>query len=198
MKKSFFLLLLLAGAVSCVTTQIKKDDNKVIQVDVVNPAITSIGRLTEQTLSTFVTRKNTALDQAYARKLARLYIYFGAKEEINHDIAFAQMCLETGFLKFGNQVKASQNNFCGLGALDSGESGNCFASMEDGVLAHIQHLKAYANQKPLNTQLLDPRFKWVKRGSAPFVDDLAGKWASDPNYGAKIKKLIKEMRGNLN
>ena len=33
----------------------------------------------------------------------------------NSDVAFAQMCLETGFLRFGGLVTMDMNNFCGLG-----------------------------------------------------------------------------------
>ncbi|KAL0266212.1 UNVERIFIED_CONTAM: hypothetical protein PYX00_011930 [Menopon gallinae] len=75
------------------------------------------------------------------------------------------MILETGYLKYRGQVARHQNNFGGLGALDSGEKGASFASLEEGVRAHIQHLKAYACNQPLSQELVDPRFYLVKRGS---------------------------------
>jgi hypothetical protein len=111
-------------------------------------------------------------------------------EGVNHDIAFAQMCLETDYLKYGGQVSASQNNFAGLGALDGGAKGLKFRTLRDGIRAHVQHLKAYGSEESLKNRCIDPRFRLVKRGSAKTIYALAGKWASDPDYGNKIRDRI--------
>ena len=116
-------------------------------------------------------------------------------EGINPDVIFAQAMIETGWLKFGGQVSAEQCNFAGIGALDSGISGASFntfgnCSVQMGIRAQVQHLKAYSSHNPLNNGCIDPRFSLVRRGSAPFVEDLSGKWASDPLYGRKIRTLL--------
>ena len=43
--------------------------------------------------------------------LPNIYREEAAIEGVNYDIAFCQMCLETGFLQFDGDVKAEQNNF---------------------------------------------------------------------------------------
>lgn len=119
----------------------------------------------------------------------------GLVEGINPDVIFAQAMIETGWLKFGGQVSAEQCNFAGIGALDSGISGASFntfgnCSVQMGIRAQVQHLKAYSSHNSLNNVCIDPRFSLVRRGSAPFVEDLSGKWASDPLYGRKIRTLL--------
>ena len=122
----------------------------------------------------------------------------GLAEGINPDVIFAQAMIETGWLKFGGQVSGEQCIFAGIGALDSGISGASFntfgnSSVQMGIRAQVQHLKAYSSRDPLNNECIDPRFSLVRRGSAPFVEDLSGKWASDPLYGRKIRTLLDSL-----
>ncbi len=126
-------------------------------------------------------------------EIARLYREEGAIEGINFDIAFAQMCLETNFLRFGGIVKPSQNNFAGLGAVGGGEEGASFPSARIGVRAHIQHLKAYGNTEPLVQDVVDPRFNFVTRGIAPLVGMLSGRWSADEDYGNKILAILRRL-----
>ena len=96
---------------------------------------------------------------------------------------------ETDFLRFTGDVKAEQNNFCGLGATGSNNPGASFETPSDGVLAHLQHLFAYASTKPLPNKypLLDPRFHLVNRGIATTWVGLNGKWAvPGTTYGQLI------------
>ncbi|MDR0910046.1 MAG: glucosaminidase domain-containing protein, partial [Spirochaetaceae bacterium] len=93
-------------------------------------------------MSEFLALHNPNLSSLYIDELVSAYISESAGEDINHDIAFAQMCLETGYLKFGNLVTQDMNNFCGLGAISEKQPGEKFDTMELGVRAHIQHLKA--------------------------------------------------------
>ena len=74
-----------------------------------------------------------------------------------------------------------------------GVAGASFESVQIGVRAHIQHLKAYASREPLQRSLVDPRFGRVRRGSAPYVEDLSGKWAVDPHYAAKIRRKLQSL-----
>jgi hypothetical protein len=122
-----------------------------------------------------------------------LYVEEAAAEGVNHDMAFAQMCLETGFLRFGGLVSAGMNNFCGLGAIGPGQEGEVFPDPRTGVRAHIQHLKGYATDLPLNGELVDPRYRWVRKGSSPRIRGLAGTWAADKSYGEKINRILERM-----
>ncbi|MEM8603747.1 MAG: glucosaminidase domain-containing protein, partial [Cyanobacteria bacterium P01_H01_bin.121] len=114
-------------------------------------------------------------------------------EGVNYDIAFCQMCLETNFLRFGGDVKSTQNNFAGLGAIGGGIQGANFASPRIGVRAQIQHLKAYASTEPILQENVDPRFGFVTRGVAPLVEQLSGRWAADPRYGEKIMAILRRL-----
>ncbi|WP_028972833.1 glucosaminidase domain-containing protein [Spirochaeta cellobiosiphila] len=158
-----------------------------------SPMLVGTGQSRVEDLALFLLHYNPDVDKEYAYKLAYYYVDEARQEGINHDIAFFQMLLETGFLRFGGQVKASQNNFCGLGALDGGEAGASFPSVQMGVRAHIQHLKAYASTEDLINPLIDPRFQYVVRGEVHNVYDLSGRWASDPDYGKKIASLAQRF-----
>ena len=114
-------------------------------------------------------------------------------EGVRADVLFAQSMLETGWLKFGGAVRAEQCNFGGIGALDGGASGSTFADVRTGLRAQAQHLKAYASAEGLNQECVDPRFKYVSRGCAPYVEDLSGRWASDVNYGSSIVAIINKL-----
>jgi hypothetical protein len=144
-------------------------------------------------LSAFLLRNNPGVDPLFAEELAALYLEESAIEGINHDIAFVQMCLETGFLSYGGLVRPEMNNFCGLGSLNSDYPGESFPSPQIGVRAHIQHLKAYASDEGLNQELVDPRYRWVRYGSAPTVEKLTGAWAADREYGAKIRGILERL-----
>jgi hypothetical protein len=133
------------------------------------------------------------LDKPFAKEFAKIYIEEAAIEGVNHDVAFSQMCLETGFLSYGGLVTPDMNNFCGLGSIGPGQSGERFPTPEIGVRAQIQHLKAYATDEPLKQTLVDPRRRWVRYGSAPTIYALAGTWAADREYGRKLKTILDNL-----
>ena len=115
-------------------------------------------------------------------------------EGVRAEVLFSQVMWETGWLQFGGDVKPEQCNFGGLGATDNGAQGNAFPSVQIGLRAQAQHLKAYASFEPVNGPLYDTRFNYVARGTAPCVEDLGnGKWASDPNYGLSLSRLINQL-----
>ncbi|MEO0825883.1 MAG: N-acetylmuramoyl-L-alanine amidase [Cyanobacteria bacterium J06639_16] len=150
------------------------------------------GKTSEVQLSLFLKSNNDiALEQF--PDLPKLYREEGAIEGINYDIAFAQMCVETNFLRFGSIIIPAQNNFAGLGDADGGPEGATFASARIGVRAQIQHLKAYASVEPLVQELVDPRFRFISRGVAPLVNQLSGRWAADPQYGQKIMSQVRRL-----
>jgi hypothetical protein len=151
------------------------------------------GLVSPDRLALFLESNNPAAAGEFTRRLALCYVEEAAVEGVNHDTAFAQMCLETGFLRYGGLVTADMNNFCGLGAIGGNQRGERFPDVRTGVRAHIQHLKAYASQAPLKGELVDPRYRWVRAGSAPAIADLAGTWAADRDYGGKIGAILERM-----
>lgn len=172
---------------SCVTPPKKESCSR----ELLGTGIKSPSELT----AFFLSHKNDA-DKEKVARLADYYVREAAVEGINSDVAFVQMCLETGFLGYGNLVLPEMNNFCGLGAMDAEHPGEYFESEEIGVRAHIQHLQAYATTADvaLKQDLVDPRYSWVHKAKlAHSVHDLAKNWATDPDYGVKLDNLLKEL-----
>lgn len=135
-------------------------------------------------------------DKDLIKKLAKYYVEEGAAENINSDCAFVQMCLETGWLKFGGLVTKEMHNYCGLGAMSEEHPGERFATEQLGVRAHIQHLHAYATTEnvKLRNKLIDPRYRYVlPRGKAKDIFGLGGTWAADKEYGKKLDKLLSRL-----
>ncbi len=156
--------------------------------------IADAGIKTASALEAFFMAEVPDADVLKVRRLAALYIIEASFEGINSDIAFAQMCLETGFLRFGGLITEDMYNFCGLGAIDENNPGCRFNSEQEGVRAHIQHLKAYGSTEDLRMPLADPRYRWVQpKGKAPDVYALSGTWASDRQYGEKLAGILKRM-----
>lgn len=154
------------------------------------------GQLTADQLAAFFCSRNPEADRAHITQFAQYYIDEAAVEGINSDAAFAQMCLETGFLRFGGLVQPEFHNYCGLGAMDAEHPGEQFETEELGVRAHIQHLQAYATKEEtqLKGELIDPRYNWVhKTKYIETIFDLTGNWATDPHYGEKIDSLLTAM-----
>jgi hypothetical protein len=151
------------------------------------------GLVPTDTLARFLGEINSQADRDQVEQLAAFYTEEAAAEGVNHDVAFAQMCLETGFLRYGGLVTPDMNNFCGLGAIGITQPGERFPEPRIGVRAHIQHLKAYATDQPLNRELVDPRYRWVRYGSAPTIRGLSGTWAVDREYGAKIENILERL-----
>jgi hypothetical protein len=125
--------------------------------------------------------------------LAKIYREEAMTEGINHDLAFCQMLVETNALAFNIGPDASDNNFGGIGSPKGVGEPTSFSSARLGVRAHIQHLKAYASQEPLVLRPVDPRFFYVRRGVAPRIEQLGGRWSADMDYGQKILALVRRL-----
>ena len=142
-------------------------------------------------------------------KFASIYYEEATAEGVDPAVAWCQSMKETGWLRFGGQVKIEQFNFAGLGATDNGASGADFSKYgEDGVRmgvrAQIQHLKAYAvsglTEKDLKYACVDPRFSLVNKGSAKYVEwlgthenPIGAGWATGVDYGPGIIKLMNQL-----
>ncbi len=153
-------------------------------------AIVGRGTASEVQLIMFLKGRNS---EGFARfmELPKLYREEAAIEGINADIAFAQMCVETQFLRFDRRIRPEQHNFAGLGGIGDAPEGASFRDARIGVRAQVQHLKAYASTEPLVQESVDPRFRFVRRGVAPLIEQLSGRWSADLNYGKKIKAVLR-------
>ena len=157
---------------------------------------------TAEQMKAYLKAKNPNVAQIVL-DMVPLYLSEGKAEGVRGDVAFAQSCLETGNFTFsGSAVTFSQNNFCGMGVTSNGMKGNSFGTPQLGIRAQVQHLKAYASTDELKNACIDPRFKYVTRGCAEYVEWLgqkenpAGKgWAAGAGYGEKILSILKGILG---
>ena len=153
-------------------------------------------------MESYLKKANPSVAQSVI-DMVPLYLSEGKAEGVRGDIAFAQSCLETGNFGFsGSAVTLDQNNFCGMGVTSNGMKGNSFATPQLGIRAQIQHLKAYASTAALVNACIDPRFQYVTRGAAPYVEWLGSKenpkgvgWATGAGYGGKILAILKKIVG---
>lgn len=115
--------------------------------------------------------------------IAKAFFSIAPAYNIDPMMAIAQSCLETGWFKYvGSAVKPEHHNYCGLGVTSNGITGGIFDTIEQGVNAQLQHLFAYGCKDALlDYEIVDPRFKYVTRGIAPYWQQLAGRWAV-PGY----------------
>ena len=158
---------------------------------------------TAEQMIAYVKAKNPNVAQSVIDMIP-LYLSEGTVEGIAGDIAFAQSCVETGNFAFPQttcKVSLDQNNFAMMGVTTAESKGESFESPQIGIRAQIQHLKAYANSDALVGECVDPRFKYVVRGVAPYVEWLGMKenpqgrgWASSAGYGRKILDVLKAVR----
>lgn len=157
---------------------------------------------TAEQMKNYIKAKNPKVAQSVL-DMVPLYLSEGSMEGVRGDIAFAQSCLETGNFTFsGSAVTLSQNNFCGMGVTSNGVKGNSFGTPQLGIRAQVQHLKAYASVDALKNACIDPRFRYVTRGCAGYVEWLGQKenpdgkgWAAGAGYGEKILAILKGVLG---
>ena len=100
------------------------------------PECVTPGRLLE-----FLKSRNPDLSQRFD-SVPSEYMRLGEQLGVRWDFAFYQMILETGALSYrrGNRsgdVRATQNNFAGLGATGGGAPGESFKDVPTGVRAHL-------------------------------------------------------------
>ncbi len=162
-------------------------------------AIMGKAKATADQMKSYLKKKNPSVPQSVL-DMVPLYLSEGEAEGVRGDIAFAQSCLETGNFTFsGSAVTLPQNNFCGLGVTQRGRTGLSFETAQLGIRAQIQHLKAYASTDKLRKARIDPRFRYVTRGCAPYAEWLGQKenpqgkgWAAGEKILSILKAVISE------
>ena len=183
--------------------QFRKDIKAAMEGSTAEDSLTAImgkAAATAEQMKSYLKKKNPSVPQSVLDMIP-LYISEGEAEGVRGDIAFAQSCLETGNFTFsGSAVTLPQNNFCGLGVTQRGKTGLSFGSPQLGIRAQIQHLKAYASTDKLRNERIDPRFRYVTRGCAPYAEWLGQKenpqgkgWAAGEKYGEKILSILKAV-----
>ena len=174
----------------------KKESTANITVNNSKTSVMGKGSLKKEQMVNFLHRNNLDKPMSYVLNFVDLVISEAALEGVNHDVLFSQIMNETNFLKFTGDVKEEQNNFAGIGATGNGNPGNSFPSIQIGIRAVVQHLKAYASSQPLKMNLVDPRFNYVQRESAIYVEHLGIKenpnykgWATAKEYGYRLLSM---------
>jgi hypothetical protein len=117
-------------------------------------------------------------------------------------LVVAQMSEETGHLtSFWSQ--RPRRNFAGIGVTGEDGVGNKFPSLTAGIRAHTGRLLAYVlpagaenpAQASLITEALQARdLPADRRGIAPTLAGLSGKWAMDKEYAAKVAAVANQIR----
>ena len=151
-------------------------------------------------MAAFIRRRNPQPKLACSvEEIVRLYYEEAGAEGVRADIALCQALKETGFFAYGGDVLPVQNNYCGLGAMGNKAKGAYFATPQEGVRAHIQHLMAYATTERPHAPLVDPRYDLVRLyrtdiyGKIKRWTGLNGVWAvPGTSYGQDILLLCRE------
>lgn len=133
--------------------------------------------------------------------LAEIYWNEASKHgNVNPIAAYAQSAKETAFGRFGGVLDESYHNPCGLKTAVGGDNYDpnahqVFATWQDGIDAHLDHLALYAgaNGYP-RSNTLDPRHKAYLLGTAKTVEDLGGKWAGSLTYGTEVVSYMQSIQ----
>lgn len=132
--------------------------------------------------------------------IAPLYWYYGEQFGIRPEVMYAQAGKETGYGKYGGAVLPEMNNWAGIKIKnpegDRTEDHETFATPDDGVRAHFNHMSAYIGLAPIGE--VHDRYYVVKTiawaGTIKFVEQLGGRWCPDINYGYAILDMISNMK----
>ena len=125
--------------------------------------------------------------------IAQAYWEIGQAIGIRPEVAYAQSAKETAFGRYGGVVSPDANNWAGIkirqgGANEDPNAHERFATPRNGVRAHFNHLAAYTGITPRGEP--HGRYHTVMgldwAGTIRTVEELGGKWAPNPDYGASI------------
>jgi len=157
------------------------------------------GKLNRDVAVSYIMSKSPVVPRHEIVVMINEYIMEAAKEGIDHDIAIAQMCYATRFLN--NRQLLSTHNYAGLNT-DMGISvkhGGRHASIQEGVWAHIQHLKGYASRECPRREIVNQRYYYLANkgilGTVTTLDALFVIWSpyNSYEYGNEIKRILREL-----
>jgi len=142
--------------------------------------------------------KNRGADERFIN-IADTYWRYGEIMGLRADVLYAQSAHETNFGKYTGVVTPDMNNWAGIKTKnpfgDKREDHETFASPEDGVRAHFNHMVAYVGLEPVgephDRYYVVLSMPWA--GKVKYLEELSGKWAPSSTYHAKIIKYLEEM-----
>ena len=124
--------------------------------------------------------------------IAPAYWHYGGLTGLRPEVLYAQSAKETAFGRYGGAVQPAQNNWAGIKRGDArGDSTadfESFATPEEGVRAHFNHICAYTGLKPVG----EPHGRyWIVlemtwAGQVRYVEELGGKWGVGLDYGTSV------------
>jgi hypothetical protein len=156
----------------------------------------------------FVTQRATgaAYPTDTVRKIVETTWQVADADGVRADLAIGLMAKETGFFRYGGDVKADQWNFGGIGAT-GGVPGVRFLTLEAGVKAVVRRMRMYAvhdraaydpiilgrGLSEIGVPLDQPGFHgW---GKHPNIEDFNGAWAvPGVGYGESIVAMVETMK----
>ena len=150
-------------------------------------------------MAAFVQAKGNPHPSLDVTELARTFLDEGEAEGVRGDLAYIQAIIETGWFSFHNSmVDPQDHNYAGIGACDSCSDGFGFPTMQLGVRAQIQLLRAYAEPGLVSEDFASPAVrtrpeKLGVRGCCNTWMALSGVWATGPGYGQKILGLYNDL-----
>jgi hypothetical protein len=155
--------------------------------------------LTRDAVVKYLSENSRGVSERDIRAVIGHYIEESRKENINHDIAIAQMCYATQNLS--DKTLFNNMNYGGLittGAKLNGKNWNGkFPRSRTGVKAHIQHLKGYASTASLREAIVDPRFHLLAnmRGKGDTIHKLSAYWVKNNQeaYERDIKEILEKL-----
>ena len=133
--------------------------------------------------------------------IAPTYWKYGELTGIRPDILYAQAAKETGYGKYGGRVLPEMNNWAGIKTAkatgDETYDHETFATPDDGVRGHFNHMCAYVGLEPIGEP--HGRYYSVKSiawaGSVKYAEELGGKWCPDLYYGYSVlRKYVNVMK----
>lgn len=142
--------------------------------------------------------KSKGADQRFI-DIAPTYWYYGELFGIKPEVMYAQAGKETGYGKYGGAVLPEMNNWAGIkiknATGDKTDDHETFATPEDGVRGHYNHISAYVGLSPIGE--VHERYNVVKSiawaGTVKYVEQLGGRWCPDINYGYDIMTMVENM-----
>jgi hypothetical protein len=154
-------------------------------------------RVTEgQVVRYLVPKYNGAYTDADVRYIVDRYFDVAPTVGVDPLVAIAQMSHETANLS-SYWSQRPRRNPAGIGVTGAPGAGVSFPRWSDSVNAHVGRLLAYALPKGSGTdrqkRLIAIALSWRPlpdsyRGSAPTIYGLQGRWATDPEYAAKLAR----------
>lgn len=131
--------------------------------------------------------------------IALLYWDYGLLTGLRPEVLYAQAAVETNFGRFDNRIPTDFNNWAGIKTAEadgnSTEDHEIFATPEEGVRAHYNHMAAYIGLQPVG----EPHGRYFVAiaqpwaGTVQYVEDLSSKWTPLPDYHVYITDLIEQM-----